>query len=118
LRYAARSYSGVVNHAPSRSPQDAKDSIVISGWLFLGLSALLCIGVFLNGLRFARMERNPLAGKKMFRLPVEGSDMPIATIRRIGQLQMIFAPFFFIFVVALTFGLLGPIEGIETIRSR
>ena len=87
-----------------------------SGWVFLALNALICAGVFLNGWRFSRMTQNPWGGKTLFGLPVEGHDLPIEKIRRFGIMQMVFAPLFLALVAALCFGLLGPVNGIETIR--
>lgn len=80
----------------------------MSGALFLGVSALVCAGVFLNGLRFARMTRNPWAGRTVFGQPVRGADMSLEQVRRIGLLFMAAAPLFLILAAALAFGLLGP----------
>ena len=88
------------------------------GRIFLGITSLISVGVFLNGLRFARMTSNPWAGKKLLGLPVEGSELPIEQVNRIGKLQMIAAPLFLLFFGALSFGLLGPVAGIATIELR
>jgi hypothetical protein len=90
----------------------------MSGAAFLAISAAICAGVFFNGLRFARMTANPWAGKTILGLPLAGSDSPIGEIRIIGRIQMIFAPLFFLFSVALCLGLLGPVDGIEQIQLR
>ena len=87
----------------------------MSGWLFLGVTALICAACFLNGVRFARMSENPLAGKRLLGMPVGGSEMPIEKVRRMGMLFMIAAPIFFLFVAALCFGLFGPVDGIQII---
>lgn len=87
----------------------------MSGALFLGIAALICAGLFLNGLRFARADRNPLAGKTLFGLPVQGSTRSVEQIRRTGRLFMIAAPLFFLVFAALCFGLLGPVQGITPI---
>ena len=49
-------------------------------------------------------------------MPMEGSELPIGRLNLIGKIQMIFAPLFLGFACALTFGFLGPVEGIETIK--
>lgn len=87
----------------------------MSGALLLGIAALICAGAFFNGLRFARATRNPLAGKTLLGLPVQGSTRPVEQIRRIGVLFMVAAPVFLILVTALCFGLLGPVQGITPI---
>ena len=87
-----------------------------SGWLLLGLVTLICIGVFLSGLRFSRVTANPLAGKRIGRFPVQGSQRPASDLRRLGRLFMIAAPVFWLVFAALVFGLLGPVDGIQTIK--
>jgi hypothetical protein len=77
---------------------------------FLPVAALICVGVFLNGLRFARMTPNPWAGKSLLGQPIEGHDMPVERVRLIGKLQMIAAPVMLLFFVLLTTGVLGPVE--------
>lgn len=91
---------------------------MVDGRIFLGLVSFICIGVFLNGLRFSRMTKNPWAGKSILGQPVEGGDMPIERIKGIGRLQMIAAPLFWLFFIALSFGLLGPVNGITLINLR
>ena len=86
-----------------------------SGWILFGVATFICLGVFLNGVRFARMTSNPFAGKRIGPFPVEGSEMSVSSIRLIGRLQMIAAPTFWLIFSALAFGLLGPVEGIQTI---
>jgi hypothetical protein len=87
----------------------------MSGTLFLGLAALFCVALFFNGLRLARATSNPLAGKQLFGLPVQGSTRSIAQVRRTGLFFMVAAPLFLIVVTALVFGLLGPVGGITPI---
>ena len=83
----------------------------VSPTLFLLLIGLICVGVFLNGVRFARMTHNPWAGKSIFGLPVQGHDLPVERVRLIGKLQMIFAPLFFLVMSALMLtGKIGPLE--------
>ena len=88
----------------------------MNGWAFLGITTLICIGGFLNGLRFARMDRNPWVGQRLFGMSVGGSDWTIDQVRKMGWLFMVTAPAFLLLVAALCFGLLGPVEGIETIK--
>ena len=89
---------------------------VMNGWIFLGITAAICVAAFLNGLRFSRMTKNPWTGKSMLGMPVEGGQMPLERLRMFGRLQMLAAPLFLILAGALCFGLLGPVEGIETIK--
>ena len=86
-----------------------------SGWTFLAITALICIGAFLNGVRFARMKTNPWAGKRVLGQPVAGHDMPLARVRLLGWLQIIAAPMLLLIFAAIAFGLLGPIDGIDII---
>ncbi|WP_088184148.1 hypothetical protein [Sphingobium sp. Z007] len=86
------------------------------GRIFLAVVAVIALGVFVNGLRFARMTTNPFVGRKLFGMPIEGSELPLGRLNLIGKIQMIVAPLFFVFACALTFGFLGPVEGIETIK--
>jgi len=88
---------------------------VTDGRIMLALVAVICIGVFLNGLRFSRMDRNPWAGKSVLGAQVRGSEMSVDKVNRIGRLQMLAAPVFFLLFAALCFGLFGPLDGIQTI---
>ena len=87
-----------------------------SGWIFLGIVTLICIGSFLNGVRFARMTKNPWVRKSLFGMPIEGSEISVRQLRRFGKIQMLFAPVFLLVVAAMCFGFLGPVEGIKTIK--
>jgi hypothetical protein len=89
----------------------------MNGALFLGVSALICIGVFLNGLRFARMSANPFAGRRLFGMPVQGYDMSVERLNLLGRFQMIGAIMFLLVVAALCFGLFGPVDGITVIGA-
>ena len=80
------------------------------------IGALISIGVFLNGLRFARMDKNPWADRTFFGMQIQGSDMPIKQVRMMGQIQMIFAPLFLVIWTLGHFGVFGPVDGIETIE--
>jgi hypothetical protein len=87
------------------------------GRIFLAISALICLGVFANGWRFARMTKNPFAGRKLGGLPIQGSELSIHQLRRIGKLQMLAAVIMLPLFAALSFGLLGPVDGIQTINQ-
>ncbi|HEY0027012.1 MAG TPA: hypothetical protein VGC35_04010 [Allosphingosinicella sp.] len=90
-----------------------------SGLLFLGASSLICVGGFLAGLRFARMpEERVLAGGVQMELPaflVRGRSR-VEQVHLFGRTLMIAAPLLLLFFAALSFGLLGPVDGIETIK--
>ena len=88
----------------------------MSGWAILGIATAMSLGLFLNGLRFARMTKNPWAGRQMLGMPIRGADMPVERIRLIGRIQMIFAPIFLAVVAALAFGWI-PDAGIKPIGS-
>lgn len=88
---------------------------VTDGRIILVIVALICAGVFLNGLRFSQMDRNPWAGKSVFGMPVQGADMPVSRVNLIGRVQMIFAPLFFLLFAAICLGLFGSVDGIKTI---
>ena len=86
------------------------------GLAFLAITTLIAVGVFLNGLRFARMTANPFEGRRIFGQPVQGSELSVRQIKRIGLIQMIFAPIFLLVVAAMAFGFFGPVEGITAIK--
>jgi hypothetical protein len=89
----------------------------VSPALFLTLVGLICAGVFLNGLRFARMTHNPWAGKTIFGQPVGGHDLPVDRVRRIGKIQMVAAPLFLALMSYLVLsGKVGPLYGPEWVQ--
>jgi len=87
----------------------------MSGTLLLTVVTFICIGSFLNGLRFMRMRTNPWADRIVFGQPVSGGDWSMVQIKRFGLAQMVAAPIFWLFAAALSFGML-PAEGIHPIR--
>jgi hypothetical protein len=91
----------------------------MNGWAFLGVNALLCACVFLNGLRFARMsDEEALNPRILLEMPNRwgGRERTKGEAARLfGRMSMIAAPLYLIFVAVLCFGLLGPVNGIETI---
>jgi hypothetical protein len=86
------------------------------GRVFLAIWTVICVGVFLNGLRFARMKSNPWAGKRLFWMRIPAGDWPIERVRLRGVVAMIVAPLVLIFGAAACFGLFGPLRGIQTIK--
>ena len=57
--------------------------------IYLALMALICVGAFLVGLRFARMSASPFA------------DVNIKRVNRFGQLMMVAGPLMFTLQAAL-----------------
>ena len=91
----------------------------MSGWLFLAVTALICLGAFLNGVRFTRMPENQVqSDRTAIELPswLARNRTKVEAARLVGRIQMIAAPLFLIFFAALSFGLLGPVDGIQTIK--
>lgn len=88
------------------------------GWLFLGISTLICVGAFLNGHRFANAKSNPFAGKSLSGLPLQGDDILVEKLRSFGRIFMVFSPLFWAFTFALCLGILGPVEGTRPILGR
>jgi hypothetical protein len=92
---------------------------VTNGWIFLGVASLICAGAFLIGLRFSRMpEERIRSGRLQMELPsflVRGRTQ-VEQVHLFGRIMMIAAPLFLLFFAALSFGLLGPVAGIETIE--
>lgn len=90
-----------------------------SGWLFLGVSTLICAAAFHVGRRFARMTDAQVATRG---IQVEAPAWlirrrtPGQTVRLFGRVMMIAAPLFLLFFTALSFGLFGPVDGIHTIQ--
>jgi hypothetical protein len=92
---------------------------VTDGRLFLGVSSLICFGGFLVGLRFWRMSEETIhSGRLQMELPafIVRGRTPVEQVRLFGRIMMIAAPLFLLFFAALSFGLLGPVDGIKTIE--
>ena len=89
----------------------------MSGWLFLGIVALISIGVFFNGLRFSRMSDDRLGGVQL-EIPsfLANGRTPAEQTRLVGRISMVVAPLLLLLFAALCFGLFGPVDGIETIK--
>jgi hypothetical protein len=91
----------------------------VSGWTFLGICALISLVAFLNGVRFARMSEERIAdGRLQIEMPpfLTRGRTPTEQVHLLGRIFMITAPLFFLLVAALCFGLLGPVQGVETIK--
>ena len=92
----------------------------MSSWAFLGISALICIGCFLNGVRFARMsDEKALDPRILLEMPNRwgGRERTKGEAARLfGRISMIAALLFLLLIAALCFGLMGPVDGIETIE--
>lgn len=88
----------------------------MSGWIFLGITTLISVGLFLNGLRLARATENPLAKRRIGGLAVRGGDMSLAQVHRMGLLLMVAAPVSWLVVASLCFGVFGPLKGLVTIK--
>ena len=86
------------------------------GSVFLGFATLIAVGVCLNGWRFARMKHNPFAGRKLLGMDVEGHAMSVKQLNLLGCVQMVAAPAFLVLFACMAFGLLGPVNGITTIK--
>lgn len=69
--------------------------------VFVLVATLAAVGVFFNGRRFARMAINPWAGKSVLGHRVEGAEMTIDQVRRLGRIQMVGAPVIWAFLMAV-----------------
>jgi hypothetical protein len=76
-----------------------------SGWLMLGLGTLVCLGLFANGMRFARLGQ-----------PLPADNPGEIKRRMIGMIFMTLAPLFWLLFAAVCFGLFGPVQNIRTIE--
>jgi hypothetical protein len=92
---------------------------VADGRIFLGIATLICIGAFLIGLRFSRMsEEKILDSRTHVEMPaflVRGRSH-VEQVHLFGRMMMIAALLFLLFFAALSFGIFGPVEGIQTIK--
>lgn len=89
------------------------------GRILLAGAAVICVLTFFNGLRFARMSAEQTnAGRLQLELPafLASGRSRLAQVQLLGRMQMIAAPLMLLFFIALTFGLLGPVDGIQTIK--
>ena len=71
--------------------------------IFALVATLAAVGVFFNGHRFARMDHNPLADKRILGLPVEGLQMTVPQMQKLGRFQMYLAPVVWLFMMAAAY---------------
>lgn len=85
----------------------------MSGAVLLAIVSLICMADLLIALRFSRLadrvDSNVGAAPRR-----TGSDP--AAMRRFARIMFIAAPLMWLFFVALTFGLLGPVGNITPIK--
>lgn len=84
----------------------------MSGALLLGIVSLICVGDLLIALRFSRTAAR--AESDVGAAPASSRSDP-AAMRRFARIMFIVAPLMWLFFVALTFGLLGPVGNITPI---
>ena len=85
----------------------------MSGALLLGMVSLFCVADVLIALRFKRLADR--AESDVGAAPGAGGTDPAAA-RRFARVMLIAAPLMWLFFVALTFGLLGPVGNITPIK--
>ena len=85
----------------------------MSGALLLGIVSLICVADVLIALRFSRMADN--ADGLVGAAPAPGKVDPVAA-RRFARIMFVAAPLMWLFFVALTFGLFGPVGNIVPIK--
>jgi hypothetical protein len=79
-----------------------------NGWTLWAIGTLICIGLFANGVRFARYPASNvelMPGRRTAPSP-----------RVIGRIFLAAAPLFWLLWTAVCFGLLGPVQNIQTIQ--
>ncbi len=82
-------------------------------WL-IGLAVSVWLFVF--GYVLSRMKKSPVKSVIWFGKSVDDPVEVLAKVNLIGKIQMIFAPLFLILWTLMLFGVLGPVEGIQTIK--
>ena len=82
-------------------------------WL---IGCLISLGLFLNGVRFARMEKVPFKTISWFGRTVDDPAEIRAKTNLIGRLFMIVAPLFALLWTLMAFGALGPVNGMPPIN--
>ena len=85
----------------------------MNGALLLGIVSLICFADVLIALRFKRLADR--AESDVGAAPKAGGTDPAAA-RRFAQIMLIAAPLMWLFFVALTFGLFGPVGNITPIK--
>jgi hypothetical protein len=85
----------------------------MSGALLLGIVTLILVADMLIALRFRRMADR---GESDVGAPPKAGGVDPAVARRVSRLMLIAAPLTWLFFVALSFGLFGPIGNITPIQ--
>ena len=75
------------------------------------LGNLICLGVFLNGLRFSRLDRVPFKSVEWFGRDITDPSDMLKKVQLIGRVQMFVAPFFAIFWTLAALGVFGHVAG-------
>jgi len=86
------------------------------GLTIWAIGCLICVGNFLVGLRFARMQKMPFKTIKWFGRVVDDPIEIRTKVNLIGRLFMIGAPLFALLWSLMAFGVLGPVEGMPPIN--
>lgn len=85
----------------------------MSGALLLGIISVICVADLLVARFF--LSRADTADSAVGSAPKAGNLDPVAA-RRVARIMFITAPLMWLFFVALTFGLFGPVDGITPIK--
>jgi hypothetical protein len=80
------------------------------------IGCLVCVGNFLVGLRFARMEKMPFRSIEWFGRTISDPVEVRAKVNLLGRFFMLGAPLFLMLWTALAFGVLGSVEGMPPIN--
>ena len=88
---------------------------VDDGRILLVSSSLICLAAFFIGRRFSRMD-DKAAQRVTVEMSFGSTGDHARDVRRVGWLMMVASPVLFLFFVALCFGVLGPVDGINTIN--
>lgn len=86
------------------------------GLTIWAIGCLISLGLFLNGVRFARMDKPPFRSIGWFGRTVVDPSESKAKTNLIGRLFMIVAPIFAMLWTLLAFGALGPVDGMPPIK--
>jgi hypothetical protein len=86
------------------------------GLTMWAIGCAISVGVFLNGVRFARMDKVPFKTINWFGRTVADPSEIKAKTNFIGRMFMIVAPLFAILWTLLAFGVLGPVDGMPALN--
>ncbi len=85
----------------------------MSGAVLLAIVSLICVADLLIALRFLRKADRVESGVGA---APRGNGSDPAALRQFARIMFIVAPLMWLFFVALTFGLLGPVGNITPIK--